>query len=125
MGVFNTMSLTGYPLAKEYCIMEIDGSKKVTKVTDKERSMLDESKGSMDMDPKVKMLREIIGCLVVPVFALKNDLSIIAINQEMEDLTGYNMEEARERTFLRLSTHQWQGSRRSCLRSYPLEIPTR
>ncbi len=95
MGVFNTMSLTGYPLAKEYCIMEIDGSKKVTKVTDKERSMLDESKGSMDMDPKVKMLREIIGCLVVPVFALKNDLSIIAINQEMEDLTGYNMEEAR------------------------------
>ncbi len=75
--------------------MEIDGSKKVTKVTDKERSTLDESQRNMDLDPKVKMLKDIIGCLAMPVFALKDDLSLIALNQGMEELTGYNMGEAR------------------------------
>ncbi len=83
------------PLAEEYYIMGIDGSKKETMVTDKGTTKLEDIHRSMDMDSKVKMLKDFIGCLDVPIFALKDDLSIIAFNQEMEDLTGYNMEEAR------------------------------
>ena len=50
----------------------------------------------MEVEAAKKMLRDVISCCPMPAFALDGNFALLAYNKGMEELTGYDLEEAKK-----------------------------